>query len=114
MQVFGDRYESTGELGRGGMATVYRAHDRRHNREVAVKPLLAELEKRAKTEPISSSAVATLHLYLGDQPAFFRWLTRAHDEREPFALALHLERLWEPAWREPEYQKMVGRVGLSG
>src|SRR6186997_2123903 len=35
----GTSYDVEGELGRGGMATVYRAFDRRHNRRVAVKVL---------------------------------------------------------------------------
>ncbi|MGQ0539534.1 MAG: protein kinase domain-containing protein [Gemmatimonadaceae bacterium] len=34
-----DRYEIERELGRGGMATVYLAHDRRHGRRVAIKVL---------------------------------------------------------------------------
>jgi putative ABC transport system permease protein len=34
-----DRYVLGRELGRGGMATVYAAHDVRHNRQVAVKVL---------------------------------------------------------------------------
>jgi TolB-like protein/tRNA A-37 threonylcarbamoyl transferase component Bud32 len=38
-----DRYRIEGELGRGGTATVYLAHDLRHGRRVAVKVLYPEL-----------------------------------------------------------------------
>ena len=37
------RYEVKRELGRGGMATVYLAHDVKHEREVALKVLHHEL-----------------------------------------------------------------------
>jgi eukaryotic-like serine/threonine-protein kinase len=37
------RYEVDCEIGRGGMACVYRAHDRQHDRDVALKVLRPEL-----------------------------------------------------------------------
>ncbi len=39
IKVLGDRYELTEPIGRGGMATIYRARDRRMGRQVAVKIL---------------------------------------------------------------------------
>jgi serine/threonine-protein kinase len=38
-RTIGDRYDVLAEIGRGGMATVYRAHDRRYDRQVAIKVL---------------------------------------------------------------------------
>ena len=43
-----DRYAIERELGSGGMATVYLAHDIRHERKVAVKVLRPEPARRAQ------------------------------------------------------------------
>jgi len=41
--ALGDRYELQHEIGQGGMATVYLAHDMKHDRRVAIKVLRPEL-----------------------------------------------------------------------
>ena len=43
VEALADRYRLERELGSGGMATVYLAHDLRHDRSVAVKVLRPEL-----------------------------------------------------------------------
>ena len=48
--ALGDRYTIENELGRGGMATVYRARDPRHNRNVAVKVLNSDIAAALGTE----------------------------------------------------------------
>jgi serine/threonine-protein kinase len=45
-----DRYEIEGEIGQGGMATVFLAHDLKHTRRVAIKVLRAELAARVGPE----------------------------------------------------------------
>ncbi|MEQ1693034.1 MAG: protein kinase, partial [Gemmatimonas sp.] len=42
-EALGDRYRVERELGAGGMATVYLAHDLKHDRDVAIKVLHPDL-----------------------------------------------------------------------
>lgn len=49
-QLISGRYELTGVLGRGGMGTVYRAHDRSLDEEVALKVLSETVEDTADAD----------------------------------------------------------------
>jgi serine/threonine protein kinase len=49
-RALGDRYWFEREIGAGGMATVYLAHDVRHDRDVAVKVLKPDLARAVGTE----------------------------------------------------------------
>ena len=110
--ALGARYELKGELARGGMATVYRARDLKHERDVAVKvfdPALASVVgvKRFQNEIAIASALqhpAIVPLYdsggAGDllyytMPLIAGESLRARLEREkqlPLADALQIAR----------------------
>jgi len=57
-----DRYRLDREIGQGGMATVYLAHDLRHNRKVAVKVLAAELAAMIGAERFLKEIEVTANL----------------------------------------------------
>jgi serine/threonine-protein kinase len=82
-------------------------------RVAEARELLAELERRTDAEPISPSAVATLHLHLGDHDAFFRWMDISLDEGDPYTMAIERDRLWDSARGDPRYRDFVRRAGLS-
>ena len=57
-----DRYDLERELGRGGMATVYLARDRKHDREVAVKVVRPEISAVIGAERFLQEIRLTAHL----------------------------------------------------
>ncbi len=57
-QAVGDRYRVERELGRGGMATVYLASDLKHNRQVAIKLLAADLGVESPDRFLREIAIA--------------------------------------------------------
>src|SRR3954471_24300471 len=60
--AIGERYHIERELGAGGMATVYLAHDRKHDRKVAVKVLRPELAAVIGAERFLSEIKTTANL----------------------------------------------------
>jgi len=57
-----DRYRIEREVGAGGMATVYLAHDLKHDRKVAVKVLRPELAAVIGAERFLAEIKTTAHL----------------------------------------------------
>ena len=57
-----DRYRIERELGAGGMATVYLAHDLKHDRKVAIKVLRPELAAVIGAERFLSEIKTTANL----------------------------------------------------
>src|SRR5881397_3633712 len=57
-----DRYRVERELGAGGMATVYLAHDLKHDRDVAIKVLKPELAAVLGAERFLSEIKVTANL----------------------------------------------------
>ncbi len=49
-----DRYQILDELGRGGMATVHRARDLRHNRDVAIEVVHPNIAARMQRIGLAS------------------------------------------------------------
>ena len=116
-----DRYRIERELGAGGMATVYLAHDLKHDRKVAIKVLKPELaadrfvveikttaalqrpyilplfdsgEAARSAQYVDATYIAEVYTALGERDAAFKWLEQALVDRSAL---LRLE-LW---WRDP-------------
>src|SRR5690242_11359354 len=61
-QALADRYRVEREIGQGGMATVYLAHDLRHERDVAIKVVFPELAAALGGERFLSEIKTTAKL----------------------------------------------------
>ena len=73
-RVFSERYELTHLIARGGMAEVYRAHDRLLDRPVALKVLFPELSvDRAFVERFRREAQAAANLSHPNIVPVFDW-----------------------------------------
>src|SRR6478752_9491397 len=60
--ALGARYRLECELGTGGMATVYLAHDLKHDRDVAIKVLHADLARSITGERFLREIAITARL----------------------------------------------------
>jgi len=127
-----DRYAIESQIGAGGMAIVYSALDRRHDRRVAVKVLrpgflgwaYARAGRRddahhilqrlvGADEYVSAIHVALVNLELGLYDEFFVWLDRAIAERSTWLVWIHITPSFEPVWDDPRFLDTLRRLGLE-
>jgi tetratricopeptide (TPR) repeat protein len=68
---------------------------------------------RMKTAYVPSSAIACIHLGLGDDDALFEWLGRCLDERDALLPWLKPLPAFDRVRPDPRFQGLLGQVGLA-
>jgi serine/threonine protein kinase len=137
-----DRYIVERELGRGGMATVYLAEEKKHGRTVAIKVLrqeltaaaytratlgwvlarggqraeaerlLGELDAAAREGYVSPAALAILHIGLGNLDRALELAERAYGERRGWLVYFKVNPMLDPLRREPRFAALLATMRL--
>jgi serine/threonine-protein kinase len=102
-----DRYRLDHEIGQGGMATVYLAHDLKHDRDVALKVLRPELAAMLGRERFLAEIRLTAKL---DHPHIL--LERAYEEHAGSVYGLMGSFLFTPLHPHPRFQALLGKMNL--
>jgi eukaryotic-like serine/threonine-protein kinase len=88
-QVFGERYEVEARIGAGGMAEVWRGHDRVLNRTVAIKTLLPQFARDASfVDRFRREAQAAARL---NHPGIVSVYDSGTDDHTPFIVMQYIE-----------------------
>jgi serine/threonine-protein kinase len=93
----------------GALGAAYAAAGQRENAE----ELLRQLEA-SPAMPRAPSAIAKIHLALGDNEAALAWLKKAADAHDPaFTSEPFMLRFWDPVRGDPRFAEIVKQVGLG-
>jgi hypothetical protein len=75
--------------------------------------VLAASLARMKTAYVPSSAIACIHLGLGDDDALFEWLGRCLDERDALLPWLKILPVFDRVRPDRRFQTLMARIGLA-
>jgi serine/threonine-protein kinase len=83
----------------------------RAGRTAEARRTLDNLERLRLESHVQSSAIAEVHLGLGDLDTTFQWLDRAFEERDPRLSHLGVEPVWDALRHDPRYKPLLRRIG---
>lgn len=76
------------------------------------RELLRELHLTSESRYVSACNVAMVHAALGEREAAYRWLERAHGERDVYLMWLGVNRRFDSLRPEVRFKELLGRVNL--
>jgi TolB-like protein/Flp pilus assembly protein TadD len=82
-------------------------------KQAGARRILASLEKLYAQGVVPAGSVGILYGALGEPNEAFAWLEKAYQERDPQLTYLKAGRRFEPLRKDPRFQPLVRRVGLS-
>jgi hypothetical protein len=83
-------------------------------RVAEARQLLEELEARRRTAYVSSLAIGTLHIAVGEVDRGLEWLARAVEDRDVGAvLALNSDLFYDPLRPHPAFQALLRKMNLA-
>ncbi len=73
---------------------------------------LAQLQQLAATRYVPALYFAALYTGLADVAQALAWLNRAYQERSDYLVYLNVEPMADPLRADPQFQKLLRRIGL--
>ncbi|HEX6902304.1 MAG TPA: protein kinase [Thermoanaerobaculia bacterium] len=88
-------------------------HYARIGKKEEARKVLADLERRSRTEYVAASLPAKLYFLLGDPDRGFVWMDKAFAERDQSLNFLKVDPDYDPVRNDPRFQRLLERIGLG-
>jgi tetratricopeptide (TPR) repeat protein len=75
--------------------------------------VLAELQQMSSQRYVSPYTIAAIHTGLGDRDEAFRWLEKAHDERDIWLMNLNVDPVFKDMRSDRRYTALLRRIGMA-